>query len=191
MHKSPEKVTIIGDSLLHRVNKWRMNENAKYSTIRKFTIPGYTASALYRSIDAELTHPELRADTIIINAGSNDLANERFVSPKEVSDRIAALATKCTDHGVTKIMISPITPRRGIENRRKETNRLLRNLCEKKNYTYIDNSDISWHDLHTDKIHLSRDGLMAMEDILISYINNGNDKYVNIDSLSVHNSSHG
>ena len=186
-----KKVTIIGDSLLHRAQKWRLNDQARNATIRKFTIPGYTARDLYSSIDAELTDPSLKADTVIINAGSNDLANDRFISPKEVADRVAALAKKCTDNGVTKIMISPITPRKGIEARRKETNRILRDICTEMGYTYINNSDISWNDLHTDKIHLNREGMLAMEDILISYINDDSDNYVNVDCLSVNNSSHG
>ena len=88
-------------------------------------------------------------------------------------------------------MISPIIPRKGIEARRKETNRLLKIICEERKYIYIDNSDISWHDLHTDKVHLNRDGLIAMEDILISYINNDYDNYVDIDCLSENSSLHG
>ncbi len=93
---------------------WAMTGiHARNATIRKFTIPGYTARDLYSSIDAELNDPALKADTIIINAGSNDLANDRFISPREVADRIAALAKKCTDHGVTQILFLLITPRKG------------------------------------------------------------------------------
>ena len=58
-------------------------------------------------------------------------------------------------------MISPIIPRKGIETRRKETNRLLKIICEERKYIYIDNIDISWHDLHTEKVHLNREGLIA------------------------------
>ncbi len=67
----------------------------------------------------------------------------------------------------------------------------MQDICTEKGYIYIDNSDISWKDLHTDKIHLNHEGLLAMEDILISYINNDKDNYVNVDCLSVNNSSHG
>ena len=186
-----EKVTIIGDSLLHRAQKWRLNEKTRNCSVRKFTIPGYTARDLYTCVDAELTDPGRKADTVIINAGSNDLANDRFISPKVVSERVAALAKKCTDYGVNKVMISPIIPRKGIEARRKEKNRLLKIICEESKYIYIENSDISWHDLHTDKTHLNREGLTAMEDILILYINNDYEKFVDIDCLSVNSASHG
>ena len=165
-----EKVTIIGDSLLHRLQKWKLNKRAKNAKIRKFTVPGYTASNLYESVNAELTQPGLKPDTVIINCGSNDLANDRFVSPKEVVERIVSLGLKCKSHGVSHS--NAITPRRGIEGRRRETNRILEVYCEANGFIYINYDDISWSDLHDDKIHLNREGLFAVEDILISYINN-------------------
>ena len=122
-------------------------------------------------IDVELQDQNLHPDTVVIHAGSNDLANYPKVHPAEVAQNIINIGVKCKNHGVKNIFISSITPRKFIHKRRVHTNRILEQLCETNNFTFIDNYNINYNDLHRDNIDLNDDGLEVLEDNFLYYLN--------------------
>ena len=75
------RITIIGDSTVHRLKKNRFNQALDRGRMRKFTIPGYEAKMIEHIIDVELQEPRLFPDTVIIHAGSNDLGHHRQADP--------------------------------------------------------------------------------------------------------------
>ena len=164
-------VTIIGDSGVHRVQKHRFNNKLNDGRMRKFTLPGYESKMIEHCIDVELQDQNLHPDTVVIHAGSNDLANYPKVHPAEVAQNIINIGVKCKNHGVKNIFISSITPRKFIHKRRVHTNRILEQLCETNNFTFIDNYNINYNDLRRDNIHLNDDGLEVLEDNFLYYLN--------------------
>ena len=68
--------------------------------------------------------------------------------------------TVCKKKGASRICISgvPIRKPKFLQERAKDINETLMNLCQVNNFVYINNSDIDLECLHHDGVHLNREG---------------------------------
>ena len=83
------------------------------------------------------------------------------------------LADELKHRGVQKIAISSMIPRIDLKDEIPRLNESLKDLCKKKGYALINNSNISykWH-LAEDKVHLNYKGVKLLERNYIAYLKN-------------------
>jgi hypothetical protein len=115
-------------------------------------------------------------ETVLIHTGTNDL-NEKLIHvtrPDELARCIIDIGKTCKGFGVKKVGISSILPRndKNVQRMIKETNKLLRDMCDFNEFIFIDNSNISVNLLSPDNIHLSDVGSRILEENFIGFLKN-------------------
>ena len=105
---------------------------------------------------------------VIIQAGGNDLPDNRRDpnSMVNVANSIIEAGLTCRKLGATNVLIGGVTIRRTtfLQERCKELNGILKNLCLISNFKFINNSDIKEEHLHSDGVHLNDDGSKVLAD---------------------------
>ena len=89
---------------------------------------------------------EERPSTVVLQAGGNDLPTTRKnpTPVSEIANSIIEAGLMCRQYGVSRILISSVLPRAQayMQGRRRELNDVLRILCEKHRFIFIENNDI-------------------------------------------------
>ncbi|CAB4002023.1 Hypothetical predicted protein, partial [Paramuricea clavata] len=126
--KFKPNILLIGDSMIKDINPHKLSK----SSVRK------------------LTYPE-----VIIHAGTNNIITD---SSKECFDNIQLLSSRIkSTFKEARIAISSLITREDIDVTLKtqKTNELLKDLCSKEGYTYIENGNIDATCLNGSKLHLN------------------------------------
>ena len=131
--------------------------------------PGGTSEQIahYCTHTLATDHP----DTVIINAGSNDLQN---LECNIIMENILKIVDLCRLHGVNKIFVSSMIYREGLNHKVRELNNLLNHNQLENGYTLIDNTNVTSYHIWVDKIHPNNDGLTIIANNFINAINKYN-----------------
>ena len=101
-----------------------------------------------------------KPDRVLIHVGGNDLPpgpNQRPMPIDELAHHIIEAGEISERFGVKDIYIAGVTARPGLQGRCYKLNDKLKELCEDRNYTYINNDNISLSHLY-DKVHIGNPG---------------------------------
>ena len=161
----PANILIIGDSIIRRIDRIRLNRNLTVGKAFIKAFPGATVNQLSHYIIPHLESN--RPESIIIHVGTNDIA-PRYESPKsssDISNSILQIAEKCREFGVKNIFISGLTCRslKSELDKVLEVNSFLMNACYEQNYYFINNNNIELGNLYEDGIHLADNGIDILE----------------------------
>ena len=111
-------------------------------------------------------------DGIIIG---NDLPTPRYnpVPVADIANEIIETGLLCRRYGVQHIFISSVLLRRQFyqQQRCRDLNAFLRDLCVVHNFIFIDNANISVEHLFTDGVHLTDQGSQILCDNYLFYLN--------------------
>ena len=150
--KSKPNILLIGDSMIKDINPHKLSK----SSVRKLTYPGKRAEEIVDQIESAHVHSP--PTEVIIHAGTNNLITD---SSRECFDNIQLLISNIKKRfNGTRIGISSLITRKdiGVTAKVKETNELLKDLCLKDGYTYIENGNIDVTCLNGSKLHLNSKG---------------------------------
>ena len=147
--KEKSNVIIIDDSMLNNINSPGLSKCNKVSVSN---FPGATSEDILNEIEDTLkTHP----NTLIVHAGTNDLTKN--ISTMRSVKKLCEKAKRISPN--TKIVFSNIIyrkDRRNTDKQRIDTNARLKNFCNQKNISLIDNGNIKEEHLSVKKLHLNK-----------------------------------
>ncbi len=114
-----------------------------------------------------------KPETVIIHGGGNDLPvnpNEKTVPLLDIANHIIDAGLVARKNNVQNILIAGVTTRRGsfLKKRCEALNQILIELCQRHQFTFIDNGDINDEHLYQDGVHLNEDGTKVLAD---NYLN--------------------
>lgn len=115
-------------------------------------------------------------DVVVIHCGTNDI-NPRFKQPHLDAEKIAndmiEIGKTCRNNGVNEVFISSIVCRSVEAEMLKvdEVNKMVKDLCIKEGFEFIDNSFIGKQFLWKDGIHLLNDGTTLLANNILNSLN--------------------
>ena len=157
--KKKRSVIILGDSLVKDVEQHKLRKglhNKERIFIKHFS--GATVDDMKNYI---LPSKKYENDLVILHVGTNDLRNPK--EAKEIANEIIELAID-TKNEKNEIMVSGIVPRRdNLNEKAKEVNILLKDLCCVYNFHFIDNTNVN-KDTHLNMggLHLNYNGTYVL-----------------------------
>ena len=105
---------------------------------------------------------EEKPDTVIIQAGGNDLRTTRNnpTPAVTVANDVIDIGLACKKKGASRVCISgiPIRKAKFLQERSRDINETLESLCRLYKFTFIDNAGIDLECLHKDGVHLNKEG---------------------------------
>ena len=112
---------------------------------------------------------------MVVQCGGNDLPTPRNnpVPVEQIAEHIIECGDICRNHGVRDVLIGgvPTRAKNYLQERCVELNVVLKRMCEERNYTFIDNSNINSSHLHNDGVHLSNEGSELLLSNYLFYLN--------------------
>ncbi|CAB3981000.1 Hypothetical predicted protein [Paramuricea clavata] len=152
--KFKPNILLIGDSMIKDINLHKLSK----SSVRKLTYPGKRAEEIANEFQSAHVHSP--PTEVIIHAGTNNIITD---SSKECFDNIQLLSSRIkSTFKEARIAISSLITREDIDVTLKtqKTNELLKDLCSKEGYTYIENGNIDATCLNGSKlqVHLNAKG---------------------------------
>ena len=166
--KSKPNILLIGDSMIKDINPHKLSK----SSVRKLTYPGKRAEEIADQIESAHVHSP--PTEVIIHVGTNNLITD---SSRECFDHIQSLISniKKRFNGI-RIGISSLIMREDIDitSKIKETNELLKDLCLKEGYTYIENMNIDATCLNGSKLYLNSKGSALLAVHFIKFLRGRN-----------------
>ena len=167
--KSSKSVVILGDSMIKHLNGWEMSKriNSKCKIFVK-TFSGATTTCMEDYIKPSL---RMSLDHFILHTRANDLASSK--TSQEISNSIINLACQLkTDlHNVSVSTIIVRGDDKKLNEKGREENAQLKELCKGKNIYLIDNSKrIKLQHLNKGKLHLNKNGSKILSNNLVGQI---------------------
>ena len=169
-----KKVAVIGDSLVKRIRGKELSRNMNKGKAFVKSFPGATNKQLNHYVIPTLI--EESPDIVVIHCGTNDI-NPRFKQPHLDAEKIAndmiEIGKTCRNNGVNEVFISSIVCRSVEAEMLKvdEVNKMVRDLCIKEGFAFIDNSFIGKQFLWKDGIHLLNDGTTLLANNILNSLN--------------------
>ena len=169
------KTVIFSSSITRSINKNDINKECKKGKIVFHEFKGKKASDIVRYIDPHLMDEQ--PHSVMFIAGGNDLPNfdisaERI---KSVAKCLIDGGLKCrNEFGVSDIFISSVLPRENCDFQinRYRLNNLLREMCLRNNFNFIENRGISLKShILQDGVHLNKRGSNVLRANIIDSIN--------------------
>ena len=170
-----EEVLIFSTSITKGIRPGEFNEyydgNGKVS-FRRFH--GGHARHIKEYLGTHLQ--EVAPKTVIIQSGSNDLPTSRYdpVPVGDIANDIMASGMTCKQYGVQNVIISSVLPRNKwfLQERARDLNKFLSELCKVCGFIFIDNSNIlvDQH-LYTDGVHLNDEGTIVLANNYLECLN--------------------
>ena len=118
---------------------------------------------------------EEKPEVVVIHTGGNDLRTPKNnpVSVDSIVNSIIDAGKACEAYGAKRIIISGVIIRKTgyMETRRREINNLLKDLCYKNGYLFIDNDLIIQDNLY-DGVHLNEEGSVILAKNILHALNN-------------------
>ena len=169
--KNEKKVAIFGDSLCKRVLGSKLNPKLKKCSTFVRPFVGATADELQYHIQPTIKQSDLNGVVLLI--GTNNLAprrNQPVKSTLAISHDIINVGVNCRDAGIEDIFISSLPIRRHYEEKVREVNIFVKDLCEKEGFIFISNEDITCQHLY-DGTHLTNEGIDILSNNFVNAIN--------------------
>ena len=124
---------IIGDSIISKVQGWRMSDNSNRISVKSFS--GAKVEDMSHYIKPTLAHSP---DNVILHIGTNNLKKD---NPDVLCNKIETLCKAIQKESPnTKLALSEITPRHDFKdasNAREQVNKKLEALCGAKNFLLL------------------------------------------------------
>ena len=169
--RNGKKTFIAEKSMVKGIRMKEVNSQLRNSFAKLRSFPGATLKHLKYYIVPSLI--DETPDRIILHGGCNDVNNKNS-TPEKITNEIADMAILCCNYVVNDIFISAMLCRRGkfLNGKVKHVNFLLKFICEKNGYFFINNSNIEIRDLWNDGIHLSESSKTKIAENFIYFLNN-------------------
>ena len=169
-----KRITILSDSMLQRIQRRDFNAQIEHGYATFKCYPGARPNEMGWSAIPHLI--EETPHTIVINSGTNQLKryDGQIIPSAQIADEVIDIGMTSRELGVKEIIISGIITRNAgmeVESRRREVNDLLAFLCNKNNFTYVDNDNISLDDICEDRVHLKPSGSNIVTQNLLQTLN--------------------
>ena len=156
---------MIGDSNFNKVLHREMSDCVGRE-VSKFSYSGATSAHLLCYSEVLLAE---KPESVVILAGTNDIwgSNKRNETATVIANDILKLGDKFHLTGTKDILITsiPDTRIRECNARAKEINMIVKEECRRKNFTYVDITDLGNH--LDGPVHLSWEGRKKMVDRFI------------------------
>ena len=165
-----KNVTVVaGDSIVQNLQGWRLSNTDNHVVVKSFSGANITDMEDYLK-------PILRKEPnkIILHVGTNNL---KHLSAKRVAEGIANLTTQIEeDSPATSIVIFSILPRARSDKselsaKTTEANKLIKAICSKNQWAFIDHKSVNLSCLNTRGLHLNRKGTSIVAKNISKYIN--------------------
>jgi hypothetical protein len=135
---------ILSDSMVGNIRNWELATELRHerASVQKF--PGHTAVNMAGY--AKTLIPELKPDKLIILTGTNDLSysiKEGTFQPQDIAEKIMNVARIGRNYGLPVVVSSLfIRKQKEIDKCTRETNEILKTLCEREGFEYMNQSNI-------------------------------------------------
>ena len=165
---------IIADSTPGRVSISQVKNNinlAEEAVIFK-RYPGHTAEEIAFYAPKPLS--DIRPDQVVVIAGTNSLRQSIHqkggIDEYEIVDAVLDVARIARDHGVKKIYVSGILPRRGYQYRGivEKVNDLLYMACLAEDFVFMDQASITLAHIDDDGVHPNYHGSTILKFNILS-----------------------
>ena len=150
---------VVGDSIIKYVKGWELSDATGRVRVNSFS--GANVQDM-----RDFIKPILRKnpDKLVLYVGTNDL---RYSEPKAVGDGIANLVLKieqqCPSIQVAVSGIIVRTDDTSVADRVRETNCMLKSLCNQNDWHFISNSNVTAVHLNYRGLHLSPSGSVVLQ----------------------------
>ena len=110
------------------------------------------------------------ADSIVINAGTNDINYDNEPSVEQISTRVLDIARQAKQMGVANIYVCGLIYRkqRSFDHIIRDINLAIRLVSSAEGFIYISNDNINRSDLHGDGLHLNPEGTEKLLENILS-----------------------
>ena len=167
---APCDVAILGDSMIKHVDAWKLRQSTNKKIIVR-TFSGAKTADMKHYIKPTLS---LNPKHIIIHTGTNYLKTK---TPADIVRDMASLG-KLVKHRNPKmdVSLSEVIVRNdksNLNNKSREVNKLMSDLCEQENWRLIENNNINNAHLNSYGLHLNKRGSSALaNNFKIHIVNN-------------------
>ena len=157
---------IIGDSIISRLQGWRMSDKKNKVIVRSF--PGAKVDDLFHYVIPTL---QTKPDRIIVHVGSNDL---KTTEPRAVAEKVVELCEFIEAKSPsTKILVSELTPRNDFDHAndlRKQVNKIVRSFAKSRDWASAHYPEMNIGHLNSRGVHLNTQGTSKLARYLKQYI---------------------
>ena len=123
-----------------------------------------------------LRHSSVRRfdyDCAIIHVGINDILPSKDMSKlKDLPKKIMQIRTTCQPYNADKVYVSSFLSSTRNSINIGQINKVIKLLCYKKNFVFIDHQNITSNDLWADGIHLINSGKVILARDFAEKVNN-------------------
>ena len=162
------KIAIVSASITKPIDMNELNKLIVNGYAVKRAFGGATASELNYYIHATLN--EDKPDTVIINAGTNNLTKKKQTA-EEITSEVIEIVKTCKSKGVKNIFVSSITCRPLHTKKINEINEILKYHAGIYAYEFIDNVCIGEEHLRKDGVHLNKQGICTLANNFLLHLN--------------------
>ena len=167
--RSQSRVVILGDSMIKHLNP-RQLQNGINCKVAIKTFSGAGIDDMFHYVRPTVS---TRPDEIILHIGTNDLKNK---SPETFARSVVNLGNSIKrENNEIKLTLSSIINRSDdafLEEKVKQYNELLVDLCSTNKWDFIDNNNINHSHLNNYGLHLNRKGTGALAKNIKHYLIN-------------------
>ena len=164
------KISIFSDSILKGIRAQEFNDNIESGKASFKRFSGATSKQLNHYTLPTLI--EESPNTVVIHVGTNDL-KQKDKTKENIAKEIMNIGITSRKHGAKNIVISSIVTRRGVnlDRKRKEANMLLKDMCVKEGFYYLDNDNVTFDKLYKDGVHLVENGSIVLANNILNFLN--------------------
>ena len=161
--QSKTSVVVAGDSIIKYVKGWELSNDEQIVSVKSFS--GATVDDM-----GDFLKPSIRKrpDKLIIHAGTNDV---RSSSPTTIAKKVTELAEQFKkESSNTRIIISSLvtgSDNQDLARKVNDTNNIIKSNCCKKNWVFLDNSNINRSHLNYRGLHLNHEGIVPCYKIIL------------------------
>ena len=95
----------------------------------------------------------------MIHVGINDILRSKdILELKDLSKKIMQIGTTCQHYDIGKVYVSSILPPTRTSFNINQIDEIIKELCHKNNFVFINHQNITSNDLSVDDIHLTNSG---------------------------------
>jgi hypothetical protein len=157
--KTKSNTVIVGDSMIKYVKGWEIS-----SATNRVTVKSFSGASVEDMTDFIKPILRKKPEKIVLHIGTNNLRND---DAKSVADGITNLAhsiqQQCPD---IEIIVSGVITRSddmSASSRVRETNKLVKSMCDQNDWNFIPNSNIKNTHLNVRGLHLNPSGSLLLQ----------------------------
>ena len=157
---STNTMVIIGDSMIKRVQGWKIARKVGHRVVVK-AFPGATTSDMEHYLKPALAKDPRR---VILHVGTNDLKSNLRPNPNQIADSIVDLARMIESESEAEVIISEVITRsdKTPEDHIITVNKLLSRYCNQNGWQLLRHNNISKDHLNDGGLHLNDQGVSIL-----------------------------